>query len=164
MSKKNVYIETSFISYLTSRPSRNIIMAGHQAITHDWWEDCRYRFNLFISELVIMEAQRGDEVAAQQRLNALEGLPLLDLSVQAEHFAELLLLHHAVPQKAAEDAAHIAVCCVAGVDYLLTWNCKHIANAQCYRAIEELCIAQGYIPPVICTPAELLGDIPNEMA
>lgn len=108
-----------------------------------------------------MEAKRGDAGAARQRLSLLENLPLLDLSVQTESFAQLLLSHKAVPAKAAEDAAHIAVACVNGIDYLLTWNCKHIANAQCFRAIEELCFDQGYISPVICTPAELLGDAPD---
>ena len=158
MNKKSVYLETSFISYLTARPSRDIITAGHQAITHDWWDNRRHDFDLFVSELVFMEARRGDVTAAEQRVAAMENLALLDLSVQTETFANLLLSHKAVPEKAAEDAAHIAVACVSNIDYLLTWNCKHIANAQCYRAIEELCNDQGYKYPIICTPSELLGE------
>ncbi len=158
MSKKSVYLETSFISYLTSRPSQSLVAAGHQLITRNWWENRRDDFNLFISELVILEAKKGDPTAAEQRLAVTEDLALLDLSEQAESFANLLLSHQAVPKKAVEDAAHIAVACVGNIDYLLTWNCKHIANAQCFKAIEELCSEQGYVSPVICTPAELLGD------
>lgn len=161
MSKKSVYLETSFISYLAARPSRNLVTAAHQTITHDWWENRRHDFDLFISELVIIEAQRGDPQAAEQRLAITKDLPLLDLSIETEHLTEALLQHHAVPKKAVEDAAHIAVTCVSGVDYLLTWNCKHIANAQCFRAIEEVCAEQGYISPIICTPDELLGGLPD---
>ncbi len=161
MSKKSVYLETSFISYLTARPSRNLVTAAHQAITHEWWEMRRDRFELFISELVIIEAQRGDANAAERRLAALEGLPLLNLTVETEHLTEALLHHHAVPEKAVEDAAHIAVACASGMDYLLTWNCKHIANAECFRAIEDVCAEHGYLSPIICTPDELLGVNPN---
>lgn len=157
MDRKTVYLETSFISYLTSRPSRDLIVAGHQAITREWWDTRRQDFELFTSELVIIEAQRGDADAAEQRLAVLDDLDALDMSPEAEHFAGLLLSQHAVPEKAGEDAAHIAVACVSGMDYLLTWNCKHIANAERFRIIEQLCLEQDYTSPIICTPEELLG-------
>ena len=157
MDKKSVYLETSFISYLTSRPSRDLIAAGHQAITRRWWEKRREQFELFISELVVLEAQRGHPEAAQRRLEVLSDIDALDISMEAEEFTLSLLKEHAVPEKAGEDAAHIAVACVSGIDYLLTWNCKHIANAESFKLIDRLCTDRGYRSPIICTPEELLG-------
>lgn len=157
MSKKTVYLETSFISYLTSRPSRDLVTAAHQTITHEWWETRRQDFELFTSELVVLEAQRGHPDAAERRLTILNDIQALTLSAEAERFAEVLYQQHAVPEKAKEDAVHIAVACVNGIDYLLTWNCKHIANAECFKIIAQLCAEQGYASPTLCTPEELLG-------
>ena len=155
--KSTVYVETSVISYLAARPSRDLIVAAHQQISQEWW-DVRQRWSLSISALVVAESRAGDAEAAQRRLALLEGVPLLHLSDAATELAEQLLDRAALPPSAKDDALHVAVATVHGMDYLLTWNCKHIANAQQRPRIEAVCRALGYRPPVICTPEELLGD------
>ncbi|SMF96571.1 PIN domain-containing protein [Methylomagnum ishizawai] len=155
--KPKVYVETSVISYLAARVSRDLIVAGHQQISQEWW-DTRQDWDLSISALVVSEARSGDASAAERRLALLEGLPLLSLNDPAIELAERLLKGAALPEKAKEDALHIAIAAVHGIDYLLTWNCKHIANAVKRPLIETLCEMAGYRPPVICTPEELLGD------
>jgi len=157
MEKPSVYLETSFVSYLTARPSRNLIVAAHQNITSDWWENQRQSFDLFISQVVVDEAKLGDPQAAAKRLKVLENIAHLDISEEIADFSDNLIENHIVPESELRDAIHIAISCVYGIDYLLTWNCKHIANAQKRKEIEAVCIKFGYIFPVICTPEELLG-------
>jgi predicted nucleic acid-binding protein len=156
--KPKVYLETSVISYLTSRPSRDLIVAANQQITQDWWQIRRAGFDLYISQLVIQEASAGDETMAEQRLQVIEDIPLLELSEEAVTFAERLVKDGPLPQKAVEDALHIAVATLNGMDYLLTWNFRHIANATMRYKIERVCRSEGYEPPVICTPQELLEE------
>jgi predicted nucleic acid-binding protein len=156
--KPSVYLETSVISYLAARMSRDLIVAGHQQISQEWWDTRRPDFEVSISALVVLEARSGDGDAAGRRLALLEGLPLLTLNDAAVHLAERLLAGAALPEKAREDALHIAIAAVHGIEYLLTWNCKHIANAVKRPLIEAICEAAGYRPPIICTPEELLGD------
>lgn len=153
--KPKVYLETSVISYLTARPSRDVVVAGHQQTTRDWWETQSQRFQLVASQLVIQEASAGDEAAAQQRLNMLTEAELLSISEAALNLAQVLVDMGPVPAKAAADALHIAIAVTNGVEYLLTWNCKHIANASMRSQIERLCQTQGYEPTIICTPDEL---------
>lgn len=157
MMKPTVYLETSVISYLAARPSRDLIVAAHQQISQEWW-DARQAWALSVSALVIAESRAGDPAAAQRRLALLDGIPLLHLSDAATDLAEQLLNRIALPARAKDDALHIAVATVHGMDYLLTWNCAHIANARQRPFIETLCQTLGYRPPVICTPEELLGD------
>jgi predicted nucleic acid-binding protein len=157
MSSK-VYIETSVISYLVARPSRDLITAAHQQLTQEWWQNRRGDFALYASQLVIQEAGAGEAEMAQKRLVLLEKLPLLDLSEACIDLGRLLVSEGPIPEKAAVDALHIAVSTVHGVDYLLTWNCKHIANAEMQTAVTAICRSAGYEPPVICTPEELLGS------
>lgn len=123
MAKKSVYLETSFISYLTGWPSRDVVTAGHQVITRDWWETRREHFELFASEVVEDEAGQGDPGAAAARLAALENIPLLNVTDDVIRFAGSLVNSQIVPAKAATDALHIALACVNGINYLLTWNC-----------------------------------------
>ncbi len=156
--KKSVYLETSFISYLTSRPSRDVVVAGHQVITRDWWEKRRSHFELFVSEVVEDEAGQGDLEAAAARLAVLEDIQLLNVSDEVVSFAESLVSSQIVPAKAATDALHIGLACVNGINYLLTWNCAHIANAQSFEAIKSHSEDHGYIAPIICTAEELLGE------
>lgn len=158
MVKKSVYLETSLISYLTNRLSRDIVTAGHQVITRDWWEMRRGYFELFASEVVKEEVAQGIPEAAAARLAALEGIRLLDVTDIVINFAESLISSRIVPAKAATDALHIGLACVNEMDYLLTWNCSHIANAQCFRAIRAHCEDRGYGAPIICTPEELSGE------
>lgn len=155
--KSRVYIETSVISYLAARPSRDLIVAAHQQISQEWWL-VRHEWELSISALVISESRAGDANAARRRLELLNGLPTLHLTNDALELAQRLLAGAALPERAKEDALHIAVAAVHGADYLLTWNCKHIANASKRPLIETICEAAGYRPPIICTPEELLGD------
>jgi hypothetical protein len=156
--KPTVYLETTIISYLAARPSRDLIIAAHQQLTHEWWEYRRADFDLFISQLVLQEASAGDPQVAQQRLHLVGRLPLLTLTEDAVALARALVNKGPIPPKAEVDALHMAVAMVHGMDYLLTWNCKHIANAAMRTAIETICRAHGYEPPVMCTPEELLGE------
>ncbi len=158
MEKKTVYLETSVVSYLANRPSRDLIVAGHQAVTREWWERRRADFTLYVSEPVLDEASAGDPAAAAQRLSALEGIDVLSVTDEAIEFAAHLLQQGVVPEKAAIDALHVALACTNGIHYLLTWNCKHIANAERFDAIASACLESGYKPPIICTPDELTGE------
>ena len=150
------YIETSVVSYLTARPSRDVVIAAYQEITREWWLYAPDRFDLVASALVVAEAGAGDSDAARIRMEALETIVLLDAFPEAERLAQALVHLGAVPRQAAEDVAHIAIAATNGVDFLVTWNFRHIANAAMRARIEHVCRQEGYEPPVICTPNELL--------
>jgi predicted nucleic acid-binding protein len=157
--KLRVYVETSVISYLTSRPALDVITAGHQATTYKWWEDERSKYELFISQFVIDEALGGDPVAAHRRIASLEGLARLNIEhSEIPSLARTLISERALPQKAFVDALHIAVAAFYGVDILLTWNFKHIANGAMMRHIERVCSESGCPCPKLLTPLQLLGD------
>ena len=150
------YIETSVVSYLTARPSRDVVIMAHQQATREWWRTARDRFRLAASALVIREAGRGDPNAARARLTALDGVPLLDATAEAERLARDLIASRAVSPSATVDAVHIAIAVTNRVHYLVTWNFRHIANAAKRSRIERVCRSAGYEPPVICTPHELM--------
>lgn len=158
MTKPAVYLETSVVGYATSRPNRDLVVAGHQQVTRDWFSRQAGNYELFVSQLVVSESSGGDEEAVIQRAAFLRSIPLLGITEAAGQLAATLVRSGAVPQKAAEDALHIAVATGHGIDYLLTWNCKHIANAAMRQSIEGVCREAGYEPPVICTPEELTSD------
>jgi predicted nucleic acid-binding protein len=158
MSALRVYVETSVFSYLAARPSRDLLVAGHQQVTRDWWE-ARHRFELFVSDAVLEEAARGDASAARERLALVEDAAVLAAVPAAQSLAKAFLSSLALPHKAAIDAVHIALAAVHGMDFLLTWNCTHIANATLRPRIEKLCWNAGHRPPVICTPLELLDEV-----
>jgi predicted nucleic acid-binding protein len=155
--KSGIYVETSIVSYLTARPNRDLVRAAHQEVTREWWAT-RGAFDLYISQLVLDEAAAGDAGAAAQRLEALRDLPLLELTTEATTLGQALLRQAALPSKAAADALHIALAAVHGMNYLLTWNCTHIANATMRPKIEAICRDNGFEPPVICTPLELVEE------
>ncbi len=157
MPKPTVYVETSIVSYLTAVGSRDVVLVAQQEITRSWWAS-RDEFSLFASRFVRDEAAAGDAGAAQRRLDALRGIPLLGITEDAIGLASRLVSEGGLPAKARVDALHVAVATVHGVDYLLTWNCKHIANASLRGKIEAICKASGFLPPVICTPFELPKD------
>lgn len=156
--KPKVYLETTVISYLTARPSRDIVVAAHQELTRQWWDQRRKDHHLVVSEVVIREATAGDSEAAERRSAALAGIDVLEVGEAALELAKELVRRRAVPEVAAEDALHIAIAVTNGVDYLLTWNCTHLANAAMRRAIDDACIALGYEPTVLCTPEELIEE------
>jgi hypothetical protein len=155
---ETVYIETSILGYLTARPSRDLIVAANIEITREWWDTRRNAFQLYSSQAVIKETSQGDAALATQRLEIVRNLALLDLNQSVLDLAEQFLERSSLPTKADVDAVHIAAATVHGMDYLLTWNCKHIANAQIQRKLAEISLDLGYELPILCTPYELLGD------
>ncbi len=161
MDKKTVYIETSIVSYLMARPSRDLLAAAWQKVTIDWWDTQRDRFDLFASDIVIEEAGKGDEIAAARRLEALAAIPLLAITDEVLVFSEALIQAGAVPKKAIGDSLHIALSAVHGLDYLLTWNYRHIDNAETKPIIRSICLTNRYGYPEICTPQELMGVYEN---
>jgi len=156
--KLKVYIETTIISYLAARLSSNTIIAGRQVLTQEWWDQRRNAFDLVVSELVFQEAENGDSEVAQKRIAYINDIDSLTISDEGVLLAETLVNEDAVPRQYGEDALHIAICAVNGIDFLLTWNCKHLANATLRHKIETVVENQGYQCPVICTPAELMED------
>lgn len=154
--KDRVYIETTFVSYLTARPNRDLIVAGHQQITHDWWDTRREAYELCISQLVLQEAGVGDASAAQERLDVLATMTLLEIKDEAVELAEALVKTGALPTKAGNDSLHIAIAAIHHIPFLLTWNCRHMANATMRPLIESVCARNGVKAPIICTPEELM--------
>jgi predicted nucleic acid-binding protein len=158
---KRVYIETSVVSYLAARPSRNILAAAWQQVTRDWWEKQRPHFELFTSELVLNEARRGDPDAIQKRIEKLQGITDLEITDDVVALAKKLVDDGALPREAMDDAIHIAIAAVHGIDYLLTWNYRHLDNAEKKPLIRSICAIAGYRCPEICTPQELMGEENN---
>lgn len=160
MELPKVYLESSVISYLAARPrpDRDVIATAHQQITREWWERRRSRFELYVSVEVLTEIRRGNPQSAELRLGYVESLPILEADDQARALAAEILRTAALPQKAAADAAHIAIATVNGMDFLLTWNCTHIANGIVQRAVSGLSRDMGFEPPTIVTPEELMME------
>lgn len=154
---ESVYLETTFVSYLVARPSRDVIVAGHQQATQDWWANRRSWFECAVSQVVIDEASLGDPAEVQKRLTIIGGLPMLEVTKDAEELTRAIMAAGVLPALAFPDAAHVAVSAVHAVDYPLTWNCKHLANAQIARRIAVVCETLGHKMPIICTPDELMG-------
>src|ERR1035437_6914233 len=154
--KPKVYLETTIPSLLTAWPSRDVLIAGQQQATRDWWKERRHRYELYVSVLVMKEVERGDATAATQRLAELAGCQVLPYPKEAEDLTRALLASRLIPAKAEADAAHIAIAAVHGMDFLLTWNCRHIANAAIVDDIRRTRSEAGFPPPVICTPHELM--------
>lgn len=157
---ERVYIETTIVSYLTARPSRDVVVAGHQRVTHEWWDTRRTNLELCLSQLVLDEAGAGDAQAAQERLLVLQPMLVLETTADALELAKELLQAGALPAKASDDALHIAVAATTAIPFLLTWNCRHLANAAMRPVIEAVCTAKGFKAPIICTPEELLEAKP----
>jgi predicted nucleic acid-binding protein len=143
--------------YLTAWPSRDLVKAAHQQITQEWWKT-RTRFDLYVSQIVLDEASGGDPAAARARLSSVAGLPVLTPGPEVNALAHRLIAEGSLPAKAAVDALHISVAVVNGIDYLLTWNCTHIANAAMRHKIDGVCKQSGYEPVVLCTPEELMEE------
>ena len=158
--EQKVYIETSIVSYYVARPSRDLVTAARQQVTREWWEENRQAFDANISTLGLEEAGGGDPSAATKRLEALEGMPVLSLTAEIENLATALIADGPIPENHAEDALHIAIAAINGMDFLLTWNFSHINNAVMKREITKVCEGRGYECPVICSPEELVGEGP----
>ena len=151
-------METTIVSYLAAWPSRDLIVAAHQQLTHEWWEHHRMNFEVFVSQLVVQEASTGDQQASQRRLQIIKQLPLLEFTESAVALARALVEEGPIPERSVTDALHIAVATVHGMDFILTWNCTHLANATMRNGIMAVCRSHEYEPPVICTPEELMEE------
>jgi predicted nucleic acid-binding protein len=155
---ETVYIETSIVGYLTARPSNNLILMANLEATREWWDTRRDQFMLYISQVVLDEVARGNTEIATKRLEIVRDFPLLEVSEAVQNLAAQFLAKSSLPPKAADDALHIAVATIYGLDYLLTWNCKHIANAQIQKKLAQISLDAGYELPTLCTPYELMGE------
>ena len=154
-----LYVETSIVSYATAWPSKNVQVAAIQEQARSWWRTERPKFELVTSQLTLDEAAAGDPIAAAERLTLLDGLPIMPISHDAELLADRILAGHMMPQKAAADALHVALAALARVNYLLTLNCKHVANAHELPRVYRLLASEGLGGLLICTPAEFLGGL-----
>jgi len=156
--KARLYLETTIASYLVARVSRNPMVAGHQTVTRQWWDRRRDDFMIYVSDVVLDEASAGDPRVARKRMDFLQEFPVLRPTLESQSLANALVDSGIVPVKAAQDAAHIALSAVHEMHFLLTWNCRHIANAEMLRRIERVCASRGFQCPVVCTPYELQGE------
>jgi hypothetical protein len=158
--KPAVYVETTVISYLTARPSSDPVLNGDLLATRQWWNLARGEFDLYTSSLVVDEAAQGDHQAAEERRKTLATMAEVPITEAARSLAHALVVRNALPSKARVDALHVAIAAAHGMEYLLTWNCRHLANAVLRSRIEGVCRDHGFEPPVICTPPELMGATP----
>jgi hypothetical protein len=154
--KPKVYVETTVLSYLAARPSKDAVTAGRQVLTRRWWDSERSKYELVVSEAVEVECERGDPQAVGIRRSLLQQASLFPLDQEILNLARILIAPGAIPQKAGPDAVHIAAASVARCDFLLTWNFRHIANVQIRREVERILAKHGYTKTKICTPEELI--------
>lgn len=154
--KESLYLETTVVSYFVSNPSRDVIALAHQEITREWWQIAIKRFNIFISQVVIEEAALGDPEAAKKRLKELKKFPHLELNSKVEEIAQIYIEKLKIPKKSFRDAAHLAIASVHNIDYLVTWNCTHLANGEVIKKLMNINKFFGIYTPVICTPEELM--------
>lgn len=154
--KKRIYIETTVVSYFTARPSRDIIVAGHQETTRDLWPNLTAKYETYISAIVYEEAGKGDPDQAQMRLSAIEAFPMIDIDDDARFLAEKIIAGRGIPADYPEDALHVAVAAVNGMDVVVTWNFAHLNNPFTRRAIRRIVELERYVCPEICSPQELI--------
>jgi hypothetical protein len=157
--KPNLYIETSIPSYLTAEPSRDFIATANQEITRAWWNNRRSNYELYVSEFVLQEAQKGNPESAKRRLDSIKDVALLQTTVQVIELADAFLKKGSLPETASVDALHISIATIHRMDFLLTWNCTHIANAHIQKRLRKMVEQGGYELPIICTPNELMGEL-----
>jgi hypothetical protein len=154
---ETIYIETTIVGHLAGRLLSDPLVAARQKVTREWWNSLPPSFSVHVSQLVLDECSGGDPVAASERFEVIKHLDLLDAPKEVDQLAALLIAKKAIPATEPRDAFHIAISAVNGVDYLVTWNFKHIANASLRSRIEQTCLDAGFKPPTICTPDELMG-------
>lgn len=158
LMKRRIYIETTVISYLTARPSRDLVLAGRQEITREYWPRLIQEFDVFISLLVLQEAERGDPEAVRKRLDIVADLPVLDVTVEVDRLSQKLIQARAIPTECSEDAIHVAVAAMNGIDFLITWNFAHLNNAFTRSMIRDVIEEAGFDCPEICSPDEIFGE------
>ena len=154
--KQSVYIETTIVSYLAARTSRDLIVAGHQQITSEWWEKVSPKFRCYVSEVVIEESEKGDIETSKKRLDLIAGFPVLAVNDEIKKLASIFFERLKIPEKSRLDSVHLATACWYQMDYLLSWNCKHIVSAVVRKLLNEMAKELKIQIPVICTPEELM--------
>jgi len=154
--KPTIYIETSVISYLTAQMSRDLIVAAHQQVTAEWWEQALPKFEPFISPVVLEEIGRGDPNAAEKRIKSVQSFGILDVTPEVRDLAEHYFAGIDLPEKARADAYHLALAVWQGMDYLVSWNCTHIAGGKVKLIVAGINAGRGIGSPIICTPEELM--------
>ena len=154
--KKKVYIETTVVSYLTAKPSRDIVIAGHQEATRELWTKLSSRYEPYVSALVVQEAGKGNPNQAQMRLAAIAKFPMLDIDDEALSLAEKIVAKKGIPVEYPEDALHIAVAAVNGIEVIITWNFAHLNNPFTRKKVRKIVEGEGYSCPEVCSPEELL--------
>lgn len=159
---ETVYIETTVVSFLVAKASRDVEIAGQQQTTWDWWQTRRKAFQCVTSEETLAEICRGDSEQAALRMEAMSGMPVLPVTREVADLAADFLRTGSLPASARSDAVHLAVATRARIEYLLTWNCRHLANAQILRRLEREAVRYGWELPTVCTPLELMGELGDE--
>jgi hypothetical protein len=157
--KEIVYIETTIVSYLVARSSRDLVLSAHQQVTREWWEFERAKYRCIASEEVVREAVQGEREMAQARIKALEEVEIIRITAEVEAMAATYMATGALPPTMRPDATHLAAATLSGADYLLTWNCRHLANAHVLRRLQKEAERRGWQLPGVCTPMELMGDL-----
>ncbi len=159
---ESVYLESTIPSYLTARDSTDIIVLSKQISTKLWWKEESNKYEKFISPVVIDEISMGDSTAASKRLDIIKNISILNYNPEIENLTHLLFEKLNFSEKALRDVFHLSYSIYYNIDYLLTWNCTHIANAHFKRKLDEITLKYGLFNPVICTPDELIGFSSNE--
>ena len=154
-----VYLDPTVISYFVAAPSKNPQLALWQKESRRFWNDYQHRFAFVVSSTVLNEIRRGDAMQAKKRLAAVEQFTVLLKTPAAVALTQQLLAAGAVPESAALDAEHIAIATVHGVDYLVSWNHKHLVNVHQLRKINQVCESAGFRPALICTPTTLMEGL-----
>ena len=153
--KEIAYIETTIVSYLVARPSRDLVLSAHQQVTREWWENERVNYHCIASEEVAM---LGDTGMAQARIKVLDEVQIVGITAEVEAMAATFMATGALPPTMRPDATHLAAAALSGADYLLTWNCRHLANAHVLRRLQKEAERRGWQLPGVCTPLELMGE------
>ncbi len=156
--KEIAYIETTIVSYLVARPSRDLVLSAHQQVTREWWESERVNYHCIASEEVAREAMLGDTGMAQARIKVLEEVQIVAITAEVEAMAATFMATGALPPTMRPDGTHLAAATLSGADYLLTWNCRHLANAHVLRRLQKEAERRGWQLPGVCTPLELMGN------
>lgn len=154
---ETVYLETTVISYLVSQPSRDVVVAAHQQMTRQWWAGRRASFLCVVSDEVMREVSLGDATQSVLRAQAVAGIAVLLSTPPVRELARRFLLSKVLPSSAASEALHLAIAVHYRTDYLLTWNCRHLANAEILGRLERIVRLEGGEFPRVCTPLELMG-------
>lgn len=156
--REQIYVETTVISLFTARMSSDLVKAARQKMTEEWWEKILPKYDCVISPYVLQEIRNGDPEAAKKRMAAANPFSLLATSDFAEELAQEYFKKSGIPKRSILDCYHLAVAAANGVDFIVSWNFKHIANPTIRRIFRGINDKHGLISPEISTPEEMLGE------